>query len=188
MRVLLLWSFQSFDWISLCNVVSGPPSVLNVYSASEELRHFCNTQCSRGRSCAFSLGGADCVFPGIRRGALADGKHELDLTEVVSSVQFQDIVVSVARKTDAQMWPALFSAVGPPSKLLDDLLGAGQLTSAACCLLIVDRIEGAAAAHTFAVRLVEVGLRFYEKPLHNTNPAPLILSCVSVLHYALEST
>lgn len=102
-------------------------------------------------------------------------RDALDLRGVVWSAQFQDIVVSVARKTDAQMWPALFSAVGPPSKLLDDLLGAGQLTSAACCLLIVDRIEGAAAAHTFAVRLVEVG-RFSLLPLHSTN-------CVSLLGF-----
>eukprot|EP00884_Botryococcus_braunii_P016474 jgi/Botrbrau1/350/Bobra.110_2s0009.1 len=56
------------------------------------------------------------------------------------------------------MWPALFSAVGPPSALLDDLLRAGQLTSAACCLLIVDRIEGAPAAHKFAVSLIGMAL------------------------------
>jgi hypothetical protein len=71
-------------------------------------------------------------------------------------LQFQDIVVSVARKTDAQMWPALFAAVGPPSALLDELLDAGQLTSAACCLLIVDRIEGAQEAHRIAIILIKV--------------------------------
>ncbi len=71
-------------------------------------------------------------------------------------LQFQDIVVSVARKTDAQMWPALFAAVGKPSKLLDELLDAGQLTSAACCLLLVDRIQGAQQAHMIAIVLIKV--------------------------------
>ena len=73
-------------------------------------------------------------------------------------LQYQDIVVSVARKTDAAMWPALFLAVGVPSELLDSLVDAGALTSAACCLLIVDRIEGSAAAHSSALRLIKVGL------------------------------
>ena len=72
--------------------------------------------------------------------------------------QYQDIVVSVARKTDAAMWPALFLAVGVPSELLDSLVNAGALASAACCLLIVDRIEGSATAHSSALRLIKVGL------------------------------
>lgn len=63
-------------------------------------------------------------------------------------------MVSVARKTDAAMWPALFAAVGAPSALLEGLLGAGALASAACCLLIVDRIEGPAPAHALALRLI----------------------------------
>ncbi len=52
------------------------------------------------------------------------------------------------------MWPALFAAVGAPSALLEGLLGAGALASAACCLLIVDRIEGPAPAHALALRLI----------------------------------
>lgn len=75
---------------------------------------------------------------------------------MLSAPQFRDIVVSVARKTDAAMWPALFQAVGAPSELLDDLIDAGALASAACCLLIVDRIEGSAIAHSSALRLIRV--------------------------------
>ncbi len=71
-----------------------------------------------------------------------------------AAAQFRDIVVSVARKTDAAMWPALFAAVGAPSALLEGLLGAGALASAACCLLIVDRIEGPEPAHALALRLI----------------------------------
>ena len=69
---------------------------------------------------------------------------------------FRDIVVSVARKTDAQMWPALFAAVGSPSNLLESLLDVGALQSAACCLLIVDRIQGAEEAHGLTLRLIKV--------------------------------
>ena len=69
---------------------------------------------------------------------------------------FRDIVVSVARKTDAQMWPALFAAVGSPGALLEALLDVGALQSAACCLLIVDRIQGAQEAHGLALRLIQV--------------------------------
>lgn len=69
---------------------------------------------------------------------------------------FRDIVVSVARKTDAQMWPALFAAVGSPGNLLEALLDVGALQSAACCLVIVDRIQGAEEAHGLALRLIKV--------------------------------
>lgn len=41
--------------------------------------------------------------------------------------QWRDIVVNVSRKTDATMWPLLFSVVGLPSKLLDHLLRARQV-------------------------------------------------------------
>jgi hypothetical protein len=50
-----------------------------------------------------------------------------------------DVVVSVSRKTDASLWPALFSAVGSPSAVLEMLLDTGSLTSAACFLIVVDR-------------------------------------------------
>ena len=80
---------------------------------------------------------------------------DTDVNASVWLLQFQDIVVSVARKTDAAMWPALFLAVGVPSELLNNLVNAGALASAACCLLIVDRIEGSAIAHSSALRLIK---------------------------------
>ncbi len=45
----------------------------------------------------------------------------------------------MARKTDAALWPPLFEAVGSPSSLLEVLVEAGELASAACFLLIIDR-------------------------------------------------
>lgn len=52
---------------------------------------------------------------------------------------FPECVLAVARKTDAQLWPALFNAAGPPSRLMEDLLEMGALASAACFLLVIDR-------------------------------------------------
>lgn len=58
---------------------------------------------------------------------------------VLSFTQCLDVVVSVARKTDASLWPALFSAVGSPAAITELLLETGALSSAACFLIVVDR-------------------------------------------------
>lgn len=71
---------------------------------------------------------------------------------------FPDIAVRVARKTDSVLWPVLFQAVGPPSGLLLSLMSAGSLQTAACCLIIVDSIEGTATAHDQALRLIRAAL------------------------------
>lgn len=47
--------------------------------------------------------------------------------------QFPEIVVSVARKTDAALWPALFAAVGSPLRLCQGLMQADQLQASAVC-------------------------------------------------------
>ncbi|GLC73770.1 hypothetical protein PLESTF_001417100 [Pleodorina starrii] len=78
---------------------------------------------------------------------------------------FAEVVVSVARKTDAALWPPLFDAVGSPSKLLDGLVEAGELASAACFLLIIDRLEGASAAQEQALRLMRSSLLRGQYPL-----------------------
>lgn len=41
--------------------------------------------------------------------------------------QYAELVVSVARKTDAQLWPSLFAAVGSPAALGEGLRAAGDL-------------------------------------------------------------
>ena len=43
------------------------------------------------------------------------------------SLQYAELVVSVARKTDAQLWPSLFAAVGSPAALGEGLRCAGDL-------------------------------------------------------------
>jgi hypothetical protein len=66
----------------------------------------------------------------------------------------RDVVVSVARKTDASMWPRLFAAAGRPSLLASAAISDSSLDAAAACLLLVDRIKGADAAHALAIRLL----------------------------------
>jgi hypothetical protein len=58
---------------------------------------------------------------------------------VLSFDQCLDVVVSVSRKTDPSLWPALFSAVGSPAAVLELLTDTGALSSAACFLIVVDR-------------------------------------------------
>ena len=79
--------------------------------------------------------------------------------------QFSDCVVSVARKTDASLWPPLFAAVGPASQVLEGLLQAGALHRAACTLLVVDCLEGPSSAHALALRLMQVSGRRSGSPL-----------------------
>ena len=47
--------------------------------------------------------------------------------------QFPEIVVSVARKTDAALWPALFAAIGSPLRLCQGLMQADQLQASFAC-------------------------------------------------------
>lgn len=51
--------------------------------------------------------------------------------------QFSEIVVSVARKTDAALWPSLFAAVGSPAKMCQGLLRADKLQVGRECLVMV---------------------------------------------------
>ena len=78
-------------------------------------------------------------------------------------LQFSECVVSVARKTDASLWPPLFAAVGPASALLEGLLAEGLLHRAACALLVVDCLEGPSTAHSLALHCMQVTLAFSDK-------------------------
>ena len=119
-------------------------------------------------------------MPGEMCAALGRSEHCESAQELWWLLQFQDIVVSVARKTDAAMWPALFLAVGVPSELLNNLVDAGALASAACCLLIVDRIEGSATAHSSALRLIKASalLTSHAEPAQCTGMTACSVGCV----------
>jgi len=72
--------------------------------------------------------------------------------------QFLDIVVSVARKTDGSRWPALFEAVGGPSDLFEACFERQQYRSAACYILVIEKLDGAGIGQQHTVRLLDVTL------------------------------
>jgi hypothetical protein len=78
-----------------------------------------------------SSGSEDYSTDASDRGATAESSGHALLSAVFDLVcrfpQWRDVVVNVSRKTDATMWPLLFSVVGEPSRLLEDLLRAGQV-------------------------------------------------------------
>ena len=61
--------------------------------------------------------------------------------------EFTDVVASVARKTDAEQWPALFAVAGDPEALQARAAAAGRLRVAACYLLVVEALKDARAGH-----------------------------------------
>jgi hypothetical protein len=70
---------------------------------------------------------------------------------------------------DAALWPALFAAVGSPAQLTRGLLAAGRPVSAACCLLIVEHVEGTAIAQELSLLTIQVTL-LWEFPPRESNP------------------
>ena len=89
-------------------------------------------------------GGSD---PGGHRAALADAARLIR-----EFPEFTDVVASVARKTDAEQWPALFAVAGDPEALQARAAAAGRLRVAACYLLVVEALKGARAGATAAGR------------------------------------
>lgn len=88
--------------------------------------------------------------------------------------QYPDVVVSVARKTDAQLWPLLFNTVGRPSEILDVLLNQGLIQhpnnqlpavaflgsshSAACLLVVIEKMEGSVLSRALSLQVLQVAL------------------------------
>lgn len=79
--------------------------------------------------------------------------------------QYPDVVVSVARKTDTQLWPLLFDAVGRPSEILDILLTQGVPHSAACLLVVIDKMEGGVLAKALSLQVLKAALNNSEYDL-----------------------
>ena len=73
------------------------------------------------------------------------GRTELGVAlELVSLFpERADVVASVARKSDAATWPALFAEAGDPAALQAAALTRGRLRVAACYLVVVDALLGA---------------------------------------------
>ena len=95
-------------------------------------------------------GGSD---PGGHRAALADAARLIR-----EFPEFTDVVASVARKTDAVQWPALFAVAGDPEALQARAAAAGRLRVAACYLLVVEALKGARAGAAAAGALYGAAL------------------------------
>ncbi|KAK3260394.1 hypothetical protein CYMTET_30647 [Cymbomonas tetramitiformis] len=72
--------------------------------------------------------------------------------------EFLEVVVSVARKTEEREWGELFEAAGRPSSLLEECFAKCQLRTAACYILVIDKLEGASTGQSQALRLLQAVL------------------------------
>ena len=72
--------------------------------------------------------------------------------------QSSELVVSVARKTDAELWPPLFDASGSPVLICESLLRDGALQHASCCLLIISEFVGSSESARLALRTLKSAL------------------------------
>ncbi|WPT12892.1 RAB6A-GEF complex partner protein 1 [Picochlorum sp. SENEW3] len=87
------------------------------------------------------------------------GSDLLKSAELLSHFpQSAELVVSVARKTEAELWPPLFQASGSPITLSENLLRDGALENAACCLLIINEVFGQSEASSMALKILKSAL------------------------------
>ena len=79
--------------------------------------------------------------------------------ELISNFsQFSQLVVSVARKVDASMWPLLFDAAGSPANLCESSIHNGELDHAAAYLLIIHDVMGATEAARLTIKTLKPAL------------------------------
>jgi hypothetical protein len=79
--------------------------------------------------------------------------------ELISNFsQFSQLVVSVARKVDASMWPLLFDAAGSPANLCESSIHNGELDHAAAYLLIIHDVLGATEASRLTIKTLKPAL------------------------------
>eukprot|EP00898_Chlorokybus_atmophyticus_P004519 jgi/Chlat1/5068/Chrsp33S08959 len=71
---------------------------------------------------------------------------------------FVDVVVSVARKTDERHWALLFQAAGKPTTLFEQCISNGQYRTAACYILVIEKLEGPTVGQQSALRLLQAVL------------------------------
>lgn len=111
------------------------------------------------------------------------GIELMKTAELISQFpQSSELVISVARKMDAEMWPSLFQAAGSPITICETLLHDGALQHASCCLLIVSEVVGKSEASHLALKTLKSAisvsnytlcvdlLRFLASQEHDMNP------------------
>ncbi len=102
------------------------------------------------------------VSPRLIDSSSSAERHSSELsktTELISNFsQFSQLVVTVARKVDASMWPMLFDAAGSPAKLCESSIHNGELDHAAAYLLIVHDVLGATEACRLTIKTLKPAL------------------------------
>jgi hypothetical protein len=108
-----------------------------------------------------------------------DTESELNkIIELISKfTQFPQLVVSVARKVEADLWPVLFEAAGPPVSLCENLILEGALDHASYFLLIVYELAGPSEASRLAMKTLKLALSTSKYKL-----------CVELLHFLADSS
>ncbi|CAM6095693.1 unnamed protein product [Calypogeia fissa] len=72
--------------------------------------------------------------------------------------EYLDVVVSVARKTDGRHWSELFAAAGKSTELFEECFQKGSYRTAACYILVIQKLEGPTISQQSAVRLLKAAL------------------------------
>ncbi|KAL6496800.1 hypothetical protein OROHE_027282 [Orobanche hederae] len=72
--------------------------------------------------------------------------------------EYYDVVVSVARKTDGRHWADLFSAAGRSTELFEECFQQRWYRTAACYILVIEKLEGPAVSQYCALRLLQATL------------------------------
>ncbi|KAJ6940405.1 RAB6A-GEF complex partner protein 1 isoform X1 [Populus alba x Populus x berolinensis] len=72
--------------------------------------------------------------------------------------EYLDVVVSVARKTDGRYWADLFSAAGRSTELFEECFLRRWYRTAACYILVIAKLEGAAVSQYCALQLLQATL------------------------------
>ncbi|OVA11965.1 Ribosome control protein 1 [Macleaya cordata] len=73
-------------------------------------------------------------------------------------LEYHDVVVSVARKTDGRHWADLFSAAGRSTELFEECFQRRWYRTAACYILVIAKLEGPAVSQYCALRLLQATL------------------------------
>lgn len=72
--------------------------------------------------------------------------------------EYLDVVVSVARKTDGRHWNDLFAAAGKSTELFDECFKRRYYRTAACYILVIEKLEGTPISQYNALRLLQATL------------------------------
>ncbi|VVB06503.1 unnamed protein product [Arabis nemorensis] len=113
----------------------------------------------------FTVFDADISRPNANRNQISGPGHlkKLSLLRKACDLikhfpEYYDVVVNVARKTDARHWADLFAAAGISTTLFEDCFQRRWYRTAACYILVIAKLEGPAVSQYCALRLLQATL------------------------------